>query len=72
LVKRPKDGVPMLLRDKDEVRKVLMREGFEQQRMDDALAELPDPIDIDRHGDVLMRYGITRDSLTDLLGGSSS
>lgn len=60
----------MLLRDKDEVRKVLTRCGFERQRIDDALAELPDPIDIDRDADVLSHYGITRDNLTNLLGGS--
>jgi hypothetical protein len=44
--------------------------GLGPQEIKQLDAELPDPIDIDRHGTVLQAHGITRDTLTDLMGGS--
>ena len=49
---------------------VLRRAGFGEQ-VDRLAHELPDPLDLDRDGEWLQqKYGITRASLIDALGGS--
>jgi len=63
----PKDDARI---PKDEARKALIREGMGREHIEEILAKLPDPIDVDRDGDFLLRYGITRDHLIDRLGGS--
>ena len=37
---------------------------------DEAMAELPDPVDLDQAAEWGMRHGITRDILVSQLGGS--
>ena len=49
---------------------VLRRANYDQALIDEVMSKLPDPIDIDRDGSVLMQYGITRDRLMDRMGGS--
>jgi hypothetical protein len=63
----------------ENLRAALPRDHGELQRLYPATATelfswraglLPDPIDLDRDGDFLLRHGITRDHLIDRLGGS--
>jgi len=55
---------------KVEATKVFRRVGFRTRRSLASLSELDDPIDIDRDAAVLEKYGINRDVLVDLMGGS--
>ncbi len=55
---------------KDVARGVLHRAGYEAATIAEALAQLPDPIELNRDATALERYGITRDRLIDALGGS--
>jgi hypothetical protein len=55
---------------KAEATKVLRRVGFSEERIAGVLAELDDPIDLDRDAAVLEKNGINRDVLVDLMGGS--
>jgi hypothetical protein len=55
---------------KAEAARVLRRVGLDDQRLSALLDELPDPIDFDRDAPILVRHGITRDRLNDLMGGS--
>jgi hypothetical protein len=55
---------------KAEANKVLLRVGFSQEKITNIFSELEDPIDFDRDVAVLEKYGITRDVLEDLMGGS--
>jgi hypothetical protein len=52
--------------------RVLRRAGYPEDVLEDLVAQLPDPIDVDRDEPVLQRYGVTLDHLTDLMGGSPS
>jgi hypothetical protein len=49
---------------------ILRRAGFPEERIAEIQAGLPDPVDFDRDAAALLRYGLTRDRLTDLMGGS--
>jgi hypothetical protein len=49
---------------------VLRRAGFASKVIDELASQLPDPIDLDRDASLLLRYGITREVLTDRMGGS--
>lgn len=51
---------------------VLRRAGYPEDVLDEIVAQLPDPIDVDRDEPVLERCGVTLDHLTDLMGGSPS
>lgn len=55
---------------KAEAARVLRRVGIPEERVDQLLGELPDPIDFDRDSPILVQHGITRDRLNDLMGGS--
>ena len=55
---------------KDEVKRVLERAGLHHDLISEVLAELPDPVDVDRDAAVLDRHGITRSHLTNMMGGS--
>jgi CBS-domain-containing membrane protein len=55
---------------KVEATKVFRRVGFSDEKIAGILSELDDPIDIDRDAAVLEKYGINRDVLVDLMGGS--
>jgi hypothetical protein len=49
---------------------VLRRAGFSEEVIGEIASQLPDPIDLDRDSAFLLRHGITRDALTDRMGGS--
>jgi hypothetical protein len=53
-----------------EAEQILRRAGFHQEQIDDVLGDLPDPIDIERDGDALVKHGVSREQLMDRLGGS--
>jgi hypothetical protein len=56
---------------KAEAARVLRRCGFPQRVSVPLLADLPDPIDLDRiDPKVVARYGLTAEELSDRLGGS--
>jgi hypothetical protein len=55
---------------KTEVRKVLRRVGFPTQKVEELLAPLDDPIDFDRDRVLLEEHGVTREHLTEMMGGS--
>ena len=46
------------------------RSGQPPERVKEAEAVLPDPIDLDREADVLYRFGLTPDQLYNRLGAS--
>jgi hypothetical protein len=52
---------------KSEARRVLRRTGFGVDRIDEILAQLSDPIDLDEAEPVLARYGVTRENLIDAI-----
>jgi hypothetical protein len=58
------------LRRKAEVLAILRRAGYSEQTLQALDAELPDPVDVDRDGNVFLRHGITLDTVIDRLGGS--
>jgi hypothetical protein len=58
------------LRRKAEILAILRRAGYSEEAVEALDAELPDPVDVDRDGNVLLRYGITLDSVIDRMGGS--
>jgi hypothetical protein len=53
-----------------ECAEILRRTGFPEERITEIQAALPDPIDFERDATVLLHYGLTRDRLMDLMGGS--
>ncbi|HLI02336.1 MAG TPA: hypothetical protein VKV06_16230 [Acidimicrobiales bacterium] len=55
---------------KDEARKVLRRVGVPDDRIEEILDQLPDPVDLDKQAPLLARYGIDRSRLNDRMGGS--
>jgi|SoiMethySBSTD1v2_1073268.scaffolds.fasta_scaffold960514_2 hypothetical protein len=58
------------LKSKAEVFAVLRRAGVSEQTIQELDARLPDPIDARRDAAVLLRYGITLDTMIDRMGGS--
>lgn len=59
----------MKMVSKAEVLRVLRRTG-NGEVADELAALLPDPVDIDRVGDLLLKHGISHDTLLQELGGS--
>ena len=57
-------------RPKAELVKVLQRAGIPEERIAEIAAQLPDPVDLDKSGALLQSYGLTRDALISLMGGS--
>ena len=55
---------------KNEAMAVLHRAGFPSQVIEEISSQLSDPVDLDRDSSLFLRYGITRDVLTDRMGGS--
>jgi len=55
---------------KGEAIKFLRRFGITQERIDAMLAELTDPIDLDRDRPVMERYGLTDSTLREMMGSS--
>jgi hypothetical protein len=57
-------------RPKSHVIQALRQTDIDQQTIDALERQLPDPVDLDRDGNLLLAYGITRDRLIDRAGGS--
>ena len=55
---------------KETAKAVLRRAGYPTELIDEIASKLPDPVDLDRDSSLLLSYGITREVLTDRLGGS--
>jgi hypothetical protein len=55
---------------KAEVVRVLRRAGYSAETIRAIDDQLDDPIDLDRDAETLVRYGITREHLTETMGGS--
>jgi hypothetical protein len=53
-----------------EARRILWRAGYPQERIDDVLCQLPDPIDAERDAEAVFKLGVSRDTLMDRMGGS--
>jgi hypothetical protein len=53
-----------------EAAQILRRAGYSQERINEMLRQLPDPIDTERDGDALLRFGVSRGILMDRMGGS--
>lgn len=49
---------------------IMRRAGFGPECLTEAKAILPDPVDIDRDGQLLAHLGVSKDSLMDAMGGS--
>jgi hypothetical protein len=61
-------AVPWMI-PRSQVLQVLRRVGYSEERIDEIKAELGDPVDLEDET-LLSRYGLTRDRLMDLMGGS--
>ena len=55
---------------KAELTRVLERADVTHDLIEEVTGELPDPVDFDRDSAVFDRYGLTRDRLVDMMGGS--
>jgi len=53
-----------------DARDVMQGAGYAAEVIEEVMAQLPDPIDLDRDGPVLERYGLTLDQLSDRMGAS--
>jgi hypothetical protein len=53
-----------------EAEKVFRRAGYSQEWIENALRQLPDPIDPVRDGEALLKLGVSRGALIDRMGGS--
>ena len=49
---------------------MLRRAGYSAETIREIHDQLDDPIDLDRDAETLVRYGITREHLTETMGGS--
>ena len=55
---------------KEKVIAVIRQAGYPPELVDRIASELPDPVDLDKEGSLLARYGISHDQLIDRFGGS--
>jgi len=53
-----------------EARDVMQGARYPAEVIEEVMEQLPDPIDLDRDGPVLERYGLTLDQLSDRVGAS--
>lgn len=53
-----------------EAEQVLRNAGYSQNRIEDLLRDLPDPLDIERDGDALFKQGVSAATLMDRMGAS--
>ena len=58
------------VRRKADILATLRRAGYSEQTLVALDVELPDPVDIDRDGNVFLRHGITLGAVIDRMGGS--
>jgi hypothetical protein len=54
---------------KAEAARVLRRAGYSAETIREIHDQLDDPIDLDRDAETLRHYGITREHLTETMGG---
>lgn len=59
-----------LILAKKRVIDLLRRAGIPDETLRVIDAELPDPVDVDKDGYILLRHGVTHDALISALGGS--
>lgn len=57
-------------RKKSDVLKIMRRIGIPPETIAQAEQALPDPVDLDRDGDKLARFGMSTDTIWSELGGS--
>ena len=57
-------------RSHDEAARVLRRAGYSEEFIREVLSQLPDPIDLRRDQQILARYDLSPERLTDRMGGS--
>jgi hypothetical protein len=55
---------------RDECARVLRRAGYPPEVVEELIAQLPDPVDVDRDAAILAHFGVTRGRLMDLMGAS--
>ena len=55
---------------RDECARILRRAGYPPEVVKELIAQLPDPVDVDRDAAILARYGVTRGRLMELMGAS--
>jgi hypothetical protein len=55
---------------RDECARILRRAGYSPEVVKELIAQLPDPVDVDRDAAILARYGVTRGRLMELMGAS--
>jgi hypothetical protein len=53
-----------------EAEQILRRAGYSQERIEDVLRDLPDPIDTEREATALAKLGLSPNQLMDRMGGS--
>jgi hypothetical protein len=53
-----------------EAKQTLRRAGYSEQRIEDVLRDIPDPIDTERDGELLFKHGLSAGILMDQMGGS--
>jgi hypothetical protein len=53
-----------------EAEQLLRRAGYSDERIEDVLGKLPDPIDSERDAEALFRLGVSLGGLMDRMGGS--
>ena len=58
------------LRPHNEMARVMHRAGYSDEFIGEVLNHLPDPIDLDRDQQTLVRYRLSSERLMDRLGGS--
>ena len=57
-------------RSHEEFARALRRAGYADEFISDILTQLPDPIDLQRDEQILLRFGLSPERLMDRLGGS--
>jgi CBS-domain-containing membrane protein len=62
--------VDRTLRSHAEAEQNLRNAGYSQEQIEDVLRDVPDPFDIDRDAEALLKHGVTLGALTDRMGGS--
>lgn len=50
--------------------RILRRAGYSDEFIREVLSQLPDPLDLERDGPILERYGLGPELLQDRMGGS--
>ena len=53
-----------------EAEQMMRRAGYPREQIENALRQLPDPIDAERDSDVLVKYGMSPGALMDRMSGS--